>query len=165
MSESGNLEEVVDHITEPSAWIRVIFMIAFSVVLYFILVPIVIVLMGVQAVFSIVSGDANRNLKFLGASLTKYITQIVEFITYNSELKPFPFSDFPDVDDSDEASVADSGSGKPSGNASSKAKAKKPAVKKPAVKKAVKKSKPTTKKKVVKKKATSAGKKTKTTGD
>jgi hypothetical protein len=156
MSESGNLEEMVDHIKEPSAWIRVIFMIAFSVALYFILVPIVIVLMGVQAVFSIVSGAANRNLKFLGASLTKYITQIAGFITYNSELKPFPFSDFPDVEGNDEASVADSGSAKPVDVDISDAKEKKPVVKK-----AARKLKSTAKKKVVKKKAAAAGKKIK----
>lgn len=92
---SDKLEDIVDHLRQPAAWIRVVFMLAFAVFLYLVIAPVILVLMVVQALFAVITGEENENLRFLGSALTVYVSQILEFVTYNSETKPFPFSDFP----------------------------------------------------------------------
>ena len=92
---SENFEDIVDHLRQPAAWIRVVFMLAFAVFLYLIIAPVILVLMVVQALFAVITGEENENLRFLGSALTVYVSQILEFVTYNSETKPFPFADFP----------------------------------------------------------------------
>lgn len=108
---SEELDDIVDNLKEPSAWIRIVFMIAFATVLYVIIAPVILVLMVAQALFSVFNGSSNNNLRFLGAALNKYVYQILEFISYNSEEKPFPFSDFPQLESSDD------GNGEPAAKA------------------------------------------------
>ena len=100
---SEKYEDIVDNLRQPSAWIRVVFMLAFAVFLYLIIAPVILVLMVVQALFAVITGEENEHLRFLGSALTVYVSQILEFVTYNSEIKPFPFSDFPGVGEQPEA--------------------------------------------------------------
>lgn len=96
---SDDIDEIVDNLREPSAWIRIIFMVGFALVMYLVIAPIVLVLMIVQALFTVITGEANYNLRRFGGALGEYVLQILQFITYNSHDKPFPFSDFPALDD------------------------------------------------------------------
>ncbi|MCH8263906.1 MAG: DUF4389 domain-containing protein [Proteobacteria bacterium] len=100
---SEKFEDIVDHLRQPAAWIRVVFMLAFAVFLYLVIAPVILVLMVVQALFAVITGEENENLRFLGSALTVYVSQILEFVTYNSETKPFPFSDFPRAGEQAEA--------------------------------------------------------------
>ncbi len=95
---SDEFIEIVDNIKKPSPWIRVLFMVAFATLLYMVLMPIVAVFAVAQALFSILAGDSNANLRYVSGALELYISQIVKFLTYNTEGKPFPFSDFPEID-------------------------------------------------------------------
>ncbi|NKB31859.1 MAG: DUF4389 domain-containing protein [Pseudomonadales bacterium] len=126
---SEELDEIVDNLREPNSWIRVLFMIAFAVVLYLIIAPVILVIMIAQALFSLIAGEANSNLKDFSGALAQYIYQILKFLLYGSEDKPFPFSDFPSVGDDD--GNDESGS--------SKTATKKTAAKKSPAKKAAKK--------------------------
>lgn len=87
-------DEIVENLKKPSAWLRVLFMAGFAVALYVVGV-VLLVLMLAQIVFSLVTGSDNANLRKLGASLSEYVAQILAFLTYNSEEKPFPFTPFP----------------------------------------------------------------------
>ena len=152
---SDEYDEILDNLKQPSSWVRLLFMAAFAVVLYIILMPVVIVLTIAQALFSILKGGPNPNLRYFGLALEEYIGQVVRFLSYNSELKPFPFSDFPQIDDSeidqavagepekknkDKAAEEESAS-KPKSTAKKKSStAKKVSAKKKAVKKAPKKA-------------------------
>ena len=100
---SEKFEDIVDNLRQPSVWIRVVFMLAFAVFLYLIIAPVILVLIIVQALFAVITGAENENLRFLGSALTVYVSQILEFVTYNSEIKPFPFSDFPRAGEQAEA--------------------------------------------------------------
>ena len=144
---SEKFEDIVDNLRQPSAWIRVVFMLAFAVFLYLIIAPVILVLIIVQALFAVITGAENDNLRFLGSALTVYVSQILEFVTYNSEIKPFPFSDFPGVGEQaaapaparkEEADREDEPIKAPP--APKKKAAKKKAVKKKASKKAAKKT-------------------------
>ena len=123
-------DEIVDNLREPNSWIRLLFMIAFAVVLYLIIAPVILVIMIAQALFSLITGSPNSNLKDFSGALAQYIFQILKFLLYGTEDKPFPFADFP--------SVGDDGSGGSSSGASRKKAAKKSPAK--SAKKAAKKT-------------------------
>lgn len=92
---ADDIDQIVDNLKQSSSWIRVLFMIGFAILLYVIIAPVIFVLMIVQALFVLITGEYNANLRYLGEAMSQYVLQILLFISYNSELKPFPFSDFP----------------------------------------------------------------------
>ena len=67
----------------------------FIVVLHLIIGPLIVLLALVQALFLIFTTKANENLAGFGSLLVTYVAQILNFVTFNSESRPFPFSDFP----------------------------------------------------------------------
>ena len=95
---ADDMDQIVDNLKQSSSWIRVLFMLGYAILLYVIIAPVIIVLMIVQALFVLITGTYNSNLKYFGAALAQYVQQIFLFISYNSELKPFPFADFPGFD-------------------------------------------------------------------
>ncbi|MEZ5527240.1 MAG: DUF4389 domain-containing protein [Gammaproteobacteria bacterium] len=87
-------DDIVENLKEPSQWKRIAFMIALAVALY--VATIVLTLLSIaQALFSLLTGESNENLRALGKDLATYVHQIWSFLSYNSELKPFPFSPYP----------------------------------------------------------------------
>lgn len=148
---SEEMDTLVENIRQPSVWIRIVFMLGFAVLLNIILLPIIIVLVIVQALFSVFSGESNENLRFFATALEQYVSQIIKFLTYNSEIKPFPFSDFPQFEGDPAVSKADNNDTESSAGANLKqAAVKKSATKKAASKKGAGK-KTVTKKKSAKK--------------
>ncbi|MDD9959675.1 MAG: DUF4389 domain-containing protein [Gammaproteobacteria bacterium] len=129
---SDELDEIVDNLREPTSWFRIVFMIAFAVVLYLIIAPIILVIMITQVLFRFITGAPNSNLRDFSGALAAYIFQILKFLLYSSEDKPFPFSDFPSLDDDNTQ-----GSSKPT---KKKSAGKKAPAKKASKKKAAKKS-------------------------
>tara|TARA_R110002073_G_scaffold252940_2_gene415512 strand:- start:65 stop:571 length:507 start_codon:yes stop_codon:yes gene_type:complete len=142
---SDEFLEIVDNIKQPSVWVRVLFMIVFGVASYLLLIPLIIILSIAQVAFALITGEVNANLKYFSASLDLYVSQIVRFLTSLSEEKPFPFSDFPQVEDSSlteapAADVAMAAGNSPSGEEKPKpASKRKTAAKKASAKKVVKK--------------------------
>tara|TARA_R100001377_G_scaffold71657_1_gene47305 strand:- start:728 stop:1225 length:498 start_codon:yes stop_codon:yes gene_type:complete len=91
-------DDIVENLKEPSQWLRIAYMIALAVALY--VASVVLTLLTIaQAVFSLLTGKDNLNLRALGKDLGTYVHQILEFLTYNSELKPFPFSPYPGAEE------------------------------------------------------------------
>lgn len=105
MSENSEkmTDEIVENLKRPSAWFRLLFMAGFVIALY-VTGIILLVLMLAQIFFSLLTGNDNPNLRRLGAGLSEYVSQILAFLTYNSDDKPFPFKPFP-LTDTDEADV------------------------------------------------------------
>ncbi len=131
---SEELDDLVDNLREPSTWLRIAFMLAFALVLYLIIAPIILVLMLTQAIFTIVTGNYNDNLRKFGAVFSQYIFQIIQFLTFNSHEKPFPFSEFPGI--ALEEDIDDMMAAKPEGKENARKTTKK------AVKKTIKKKAP-----------------------
>ena len=83
------------NLTNKSTWKRVLYMLLFALaysVAEFILMAVVIA----QALFKLITGDINDNLKVLGKQTALYIYDVMLFLTFNTETKPFPFSAWPD---------------------------------------------------------------------
>jgi hypothetical protein len=75
-------------------WLRFVFMLLFAVVAG-VASYVVAVLIIIQFLFALVTGTGEERLKAFGGSLSKYLFQILQYLTYNSEEKPFPFNDWP----------------------------------------------------------------------
>ena len=136
---SEKLDNIIDNLKQPSVWVRIILMLAFAVVLYPVFL-VLLVLMIAQMLFVIITGESNANLRSLGIALSAYIFQIVQFMSYVTDVKPFPFSDFPKAEN-DDLNV----SNEIKQNKKSTVTNKKPAAKKVAKKKTASRN-PTTKK-------------------
>ena len=154
---SDKLNEIVDNITQPSAWIRILLMTVFAVASYFVLLPLILVLSIAQALFTLIAGKGNANIRYFSSALELYISQLFKFMTYLSEVKPYPFSDLLEVEDDSlqQESAPKKTSKKTDGAAKDKVKVsaastavvkpavkKKAATKKAAIKKAAKKKAP-----------------------
>jgi len=91
-------EELKSNLLSKKHWSRLVFMLLISIVLYvaFFITWFVII---AQFTFALITGNDNDNLRRLGASLALFIRQCVSFLTYSDDIKPFPFSDWPQAED------------------------------------------------------------------
>jgi len=83
-----------DATSANNIWIRALFMILFGL-LYSLAGTVVIVVAVFQFVITLLGGTPNPRLLAFGRSLAVYIQQLVQFQTFNTEQKPFPFMDWP----------------------------------------------------------------------
>lgn len=87
-------EEVKRNIRRGNIWIRGFYMLIFAVI--YGLADIVLVAVAVfQFGFVLLTTQRNLPLLKFGASLSRFLYEVLLFITFNSERKPFPFSDWP----------------------------------------------------------------------
>jgi hypothetical protein len=87
-------EQIKSNLTSSKHWLRLIFMLLFAAILQ--LASIIMwILVIAQFIFSLITGEDNPNLRKFGHSLSIYIFDTLKFLTYASEEKPFPFSDWP----------------------------------------------------------------------
>ena len=87
--------ELKQHLTASETWLRGLFILIFAVIFGVaeILLTAVVVFQFLATLFS---GEPNARLRAFGWSLAAFIYQIVTFITFNSDERPFPFSPWPE---------------------------------------------------------------------
>ena len=86
--DSGQLEQ---NLKRRSTWIRLLFMAAF-VALYMITRIVFGAVVVFQFLWVLFTAETNKQLTELGQSLATYTYQIMRYLSFNSEDKPFPFS-------------------------------------------------------------------------
>jgi hypothetical protein len=87
-TQSGRAFE--EHLKSRSTWLRLLFMVV-MIVLYAVsrlIVTIVVLLLFLHVLFT---GEANARLKDFGHSLAVWTYQVVSYLTFNTEVRPFPF--------------------------------------------------------------------------
>jgi hypothetical protein len=87
--EPGDFEE---RIKSRSTWLRLLFMIIL-VFLYGVSRVVVGVVVLLQFFWVLFTGETNERLKEFGQSLATYTYQIIRYLTYNTDSRPFPFDD------------------------------------------------------------------------
>ena len=87
---------IKENVRNVNQWIRGLFMLLFVLLLGVakIVTGAVVVF---QFVYTLVTGESNPRLRELGVSLAAYINQVILFMTFNTEEKPFPFDEWPQV--------------------------------------------------------------------
>lgn len=93
-TQSVNHEEFRSNVTNSRSWIRLVYMLIFGILLH--LAGLVMwVLCALQFLFALLTGRDNANLRSLGGSISVFVHEALDFVSYNSEQKPFPFAPWP----------------------------------------------------------------------
>ncbi|MBB3059517.1 DUF4389 domain-containing protein [Microbulbifer rhizosphaerae] len=90
-------EELKRNLTSGNHWLRLLYMVLFAILLE-IAGIVMLAVVVLQFLFSIITGGPNDNLRRLGDQIASYIYQTLQFLIYNTEEKPFPFSEWPESD-------------------------------------------------------------------
>lgn len=85
--EPGRLEQ---HLTSRATWTRLLFMIVMTI-LYSVSRIVVGAVVILQFLCVLFSGKTNERLTETGQSLAAYTYQVVRYLTFNTERRPFPF--------------------------------------------------------------------------
>ena len=99
MSDDSNASPWKDR----AIWSRVVFVVLFLLVFSLIVGPLAIIIGVAQSVFTIFTGEGNRNLRGLAATLAEYAREILLFTAWSAGRKPFPFSEFPNSGELEDA--------------------------------------------------------------
>lgn len=91
-------------LSNSNTWVRLAYMFVFTLLLMAARLVITLVVI-VQFLLVLVTGSDNENLRNLGQGLGKWVYQTVMFLTFNTDSKPFPFDEWPEVDPSEGYSV------------------------------------------------------------
>lgn len=78
-----------------SEWLRLLFMLVYFFVLFYVMKLVVSVILIVQFVFRLATGEANERLRGFSEALARYGHQILDYATYVGDDRPWPFSDWP----------------------------------------------------------------------
>ena len=89
-----NVPQPVTPPSMPDLGLRVIYMLLFAVV-FWALCWILLATTVVQLIVRLLNGRANPDLTRFGAALACYARQVIEFLTFVTELAPFPFAAWP----------------------------------------------------------------------
>lgn len=90
-------QKLKSNLLSASHWLRVLFMVLFALILQ-VAAAIMWVVVVLQFLFSLFTGETNTRLRQFGHSLATFIYQTWQFLSYNSEEKPYPFQDWPTQD-------------------------------------------------------------------
>jgi hypothetical protein len=89
---------LTENIKEPSIWVNFFLKVIYLIFLNFI-IPFLGFITLLQLLFSLGSKKPNDNLISFSKKISIYIYQIINFITYSSDERPWPFNAFPDKAD------------------------------------------------------------------
>jgi hypothetical protein len=88
------MSTVQENVKNVDTWLRGLFIVIFGIIFYA-LVTIIWLLVIFQFVTAVVSGSPNANLKDFSESLSKYAYQVLRYMTFGTEERPWPFSPWP----------------------------------------------------------------------
>lgn len=85
------------HLSDKGAWLRLLYMILFGIA-FEVVKFVTFFVAAIQILFKLLTGDVEPRLRGFGASLAIFLRQIVDFMTFCSEIKPYPWSAWPSPD-------------------------------------------------------------------
>ena len=87
-------DELKEHLKERKTWLRGLYMLLFAI--FYTVAEIVITAVVIfQFLLALFTGKSNERLLKLGQSLSTYVYQILQFLTFNSDYHPYPFGAWP----------------------------------------------------------------------
>ena len=90
MSTSSEESPLAKNLKSKSIWMRLLFMLIITF-LYSVSRIVVGAVVAVQFFWVLFTGETNQKLKVFGKSLSTYTNQIILYLTFNTEERPFPF--------------------------------------------------------------------------
>ena len=90
VSSSAEEPSLVKNLKSKSIWMRLLFMLVITF-LYSVSRIVVGAVVVVQFFWILFTGETNQKLQVFGKSLATYTNQIILYLTFNTEERPFPF--------------------------------------------------------------------------
>ena len=90
MDDEDDSTRIEEHYKSKSTWLRLVFMFVFYILgsLAALVASVVVVLGFLWVLFT---GETNKQLQQVGKGIATYVHEIICYLTYNSDTKPFPF--------------------------------------------------------------------------
>lgn len=88
------MNNIKENAKNVDTWIRGLFILLFAVIFYF-LYMIIGLLVLFQFFNKVLTGGLNQYVLEFSGGMTRYVEQILLYITFHSEERPFPFSPWP----------------------------------------------------------------------
>ena len=92
-----NQDEVKRNLLSADQWIRMLLMACYLVVAWVIGIVLVVVMVA-QTLVVLITAELNLNLQRFGAITSAYLYQVVMYLVYGTDEKPFPFSPLPSAE-------------------------------------------------------------------
>lgn len=89
-----NTEHLKKEVFAREKWLRALFMVIFLIINYFAQMLVWLIALF-QFLLVLFTGKTNTRLMHFGQSLSKYVMEMIRYLTYNTETKPFPFNEWP----------------------------------------------------------------------
>lgn len=86
---------IKENASRVDTWIRGLFIVVFAII-FNVVWTVIGLLVLIQFITKVVSGNLNSDLVDFSKKLTDYATEILLFITFQQDQKPFPFTSTPD---------------------------------------------------------------------
>jgi hypothetical protein len=103
-SDAGKVELVAslwkDRLLSVDHWLRFGFMVVFVLILS-VVSYLIVGLVILQFCWALIAGEGNDKLRDFGSSVSRFILHVLRFLTYNTDIKPFPFTDWPKPENDD----------------------------------------------------------------
>ncbi len=90
-------EQIQENLKKISTWKRIFFMLVYSVIVGLVRILLWTVIL-LQIASTLLTGAPNNNILDFGRKLSAYLYHILLFLTYNTELLPFPFSNWDETE-------------------------------------------------------------------
>lgn len=87
--------ELKQRLTASDTWLRGLLFLIFAVI-FSITEVILAAVVVFQFLATLFTGETNTRLREFGMSLAAFLYQVVSFVTFNSDEKPFPFGPWPE---------------------------------------------------------------------
>ncbi|MFT4610043.1 MAG: hypothetical protein ACJAUT_000282 [Cellvibrionaceae bacterium] len=89
-----------DRLLSVDHWLRFGFMALFILILS-VVSYLIVGLVILQFCWALIAGEGNDKLRDFGSSVSRFILHVLRFLTYNTDIKPFPFTDWPESENDD----------------------------------------------------------------
>ena len=88
--EKQSSSELEKNVKQKSTWVRLFFMIVLAV-LYGLSRVVIGAVVVIQFFYVLLTGETKEQLKSFGHSLAIYSYEVIDYLTFNTDDKPFPF--------------------------------------------------------------------------
>ena len=91
-----------EELLKPGKWIRLLFMVVYSLIIEIIALPLILILIFLQFLFHLIAVSPNNQIKNITNWLIDFLRETFEYLTYKTEQKPFPFDQDDAIESNDD---------------------------------------------------------------
>lgn len=88
-------KEIKENLKDLNTWLRLLFALFFALIVFYLVKLLVTIMLIVQFCSVLFTAKPIERLQVFSGQLSRYSFQILEYVGYNQEDKPFPFGDWP----------------------------------------------------------------------